>query len=134
MLGFGGGFAAAVAIPLVFDGPAASAGAVGFEVVSAVEFPGGRDVGGGWFAGQEFFQQGRHLRQPGGMMITSGNTGRPNLRLTDCAGTEVLSVKLLEARLGRAQFPGDCPSGKLVVSMADHEVADELGRQAFEQL
>ena len=54
VLGFGGDFAAAVASPLVFDGPAASAGAVGFEVVPAVEFAGGRGVGGGWFAGQEF--------------------------------------------------------------------------------
>ncbi len=32
-------------------------------------------------------------------MITSGNSGRPNLRLTVCAGTEVLAVKLLWDRI-----------------------------------
>ena len=46
--GFGRGFVAGVGSELVFEGPAADAGAVGFEVQAAVEFAGDGAVGGGW--------------------------------------------------------------------------------------
>ena len=131
---FGRGFVAGVGSQFVFDGPAADAGAVGFEVETAVEFAGTRAVGGGWFGGEEFFKHGKHLRRPGGMMIAAGNTGRPGRRLTLGAGTEALAVKFVKARPGQAQFPGGFPGGKLVVSMAGQKVTDNGGRQAFDQL
>jgi hypothetical protein len=68
------------------------------------------------------------------MMIASGNTGRPNRRLTFCAGTEAWAVKLVEVRPGQTQFTGRCTSGKPVVSMAGQKVTDNGGRQAFDQL
>jgi hypothetical protein len=44
--GFAEGFVAGVGRKLVCDGPAADAGAVGFEVEAAVEFAGEGTVGG----------------------------------------------------------------------------------------
>jgi len=47
--GFGGGFVAGVGSEIVLDGPAADAGAVGFEVEAAMEFAGAGAVGRRWF-------------------------------------------------------------------------------------
>jgi hypothetical protein len=46
--GFGRGFVAGVGREVVFEGPAADAGAVGLEVQAAVEFAGDGAVGGRW--------------------------------------------------------------------------------------
>ena len=131
---FGRGFVAGVGSQFVFEGPASDTGAVGFEVEAAVKFAGTRAVGGGRFGSGEFFKPGQNLRRPSGMMIASGNTGRPNRRLTFCAGTEAWAVKLVEVRPGQTQFTGRCTSGKPVVSMAGQKVTDNGGRQAFDQL
>jgi hypothetical protein len=112
------GFVAGVWGELVFDGPAANAGTVGFKIQTAVEFAGTSAVGRGWFGSEEFFKQGQDLRRSGGMMIATGNPGRPNRSLTFGAGAEVLAVKFVEARSGQAQFTGRFTSGKFVVSMA----------------
>ena len=128
------GFVAGVWGELVFDGPAANAGTVGFKIQTAVEFAGTSAVGRGRFGSEKFFQQGQDLRRPGGIMIAAGNTGRPNRRLTFGAGAEVLAVKFIEARSGQSQFTGGSTSGKFTASMAGQEVADNGGRQAFDQL
>jgi hypothetical protein len=47
--GLGRGFVTGVGGELVFEGPAADAGAGGLEVEAAVEFAGDGTVGGGWF-------------------------------------------------------------------------------------
>ena len=47
--GFGCGFVTGVWSELVSDGPAADAGAGGFEVEPAMEFAGAGAIGGGWF-------------------------------------------------------------------------------------
>ncbi len=47
--GFGCGFVTGVGSELVLDGPAADAGAVGFEAEAAMEFAGTGTVGGRWF-------------------------------------------------------------------------------------
>lgn len=73
--GFALGFVAGVGVELVFDGPAADAGAVGFEMETAVEFAGDGAVGGGWFGGQKFGGQSYRFQGPVGMMISAGETG-----------------------------------------------------------
>ena len=67
-------------------------------------------------------------------MIAAGNPGRPNRRLTFGTGPEVLAVKSVEAWPGQSQFAGRFTSGKFTASMAGQEVADNGGRQAFDQL
>ena len=53
---FGRGFVAGVWRELVFDGPAADTGAVGWEVEPAVEFAGGGAVGRGWLGRKKLGQ------------------------------------------------------------------------------
>jgi len=130
----GRGFVAGVRGEVVFDGPAAKAGAVGFKIQTAVEFAGTSAVGRGRLGSQKFVNQGQDLRRPSGMMIAAGKAGRPNLGLTFGASAEVLAVKFVEARPGQAQFTGRFMSGKRGVSMAGQEVTDDGGRQAFDQL
>jgi len=55
------GFVAGVGGELVLDGPAADAGAVGFEAEAAVEFAGTCTVGRRRFGGEEFFEQRQNL-------------------------------------------------------------------------
>lgn len=73
--GFAEGFVAGVGVEFVFDGPAADAGAVGFETEPAVEFAGDGAVGGGWFGGQKLGGQSDRFHRPGGMVISAGETG-----------------------------------------------------------
>ena len=131
---FGRGLVAGVRGELVFDGPAANAGAVGFKLEPAVEFAGAGAVGRGRFGSEKFFKQGQDLRRPGGMMITAGNAGRPNCGPTFGAGTEVLAVKFVEALAGQPQFTSRLGSGKFVVSMAGQNVTNEGRVQAVNQL
>jgi len=73
--GFGRGLVAGVGGELVFDGPAADAGAVGLEVEAAVEFAGGGAVGGRGLGGEEFGEQGGDGVGPGRVVITAGAAG-----------------------------------------------------------
>ena len=95
--GFSGGFVTGVGVELVGDGPAADAGAVGFEVKPAVEFTGGSTVGGGRLGGEEFGEQRRHFGGPVGVMIAAGQSGRPGFRAALGTGAEILAVELVEA-------------------------------------
>jgi len=95
--GFSGGFVTGVGVELVGDGPAADAGAVGFEVKPAVEFTGGSAVGGGGLGGEEFGEQRRHFGGPVGVMIAARQSGRPGLRAALGTGAEILAVELVEA-------------------------------------
>ena len=132
--GFGRGFVAGVGGELVFDGPAADAGAVGFEVEAAVEFAGGGAVGGGRFGGEQFGEQGGDFGGPVRVMIAAGKAGRPNLGLTLGAGAEVLAVKFVEAAGLMPSSSGGCAAESCAGAMAGQEVTDERGRQAFDQL
>lgn len=132
--GFGCGFVARVGGQLVFQGPAANAGAVGFKIQPAMQFAGGGAVGGGRLGGKEFGEQQGDFVRPVGVMIAAGKSGRPNLGLTLGAGAEVLAVEFVEARSGQAQLPGRVAGRKFFVAMAGQEMTDDGGRQAFDQL
>lgn len=69
--GFGLGFVAGVGGELVCDGPAADAGAVGFEVEAAVEFAGDGAVGARRFGAEEFGGQREGFGGPIGMVIST---------------------------------------------------------------
>lgn len=73
--GFGKGLGAGVGGQLMFDGPAADAGAVGFEVEAAMQFAGGGAVGGGRFGGEEFGDQVGDFGGPIRLMIPAGEAG-----------------------------------------------------------
>ena len=72
--GFGGGFEAGVGGELVCEGPAADAGPVGFEVEAAMDFAGDGAVGGGWFGGKEFGDQGGDFGGPIRLVIPARET------------------------------------------------------------
>ena len=84
--GFGGGFVAGVGGELMFDGPTTDAGAVGFEIEAAVEFAGSGAVGGRWFGGEKFGEQGGDFGRPFRVMIATGETRRPGFGVALSAG------------------------------------------------
>jgi len=132
--GFGRGFVAGIGSQVVFNGPAADTGAVGFELVAAVQFAGGSAVRGRRFGGEELGQQCRNLCGPLGMMIAARNTGGPHLGQTLCAGPEVLTVEFIEAGTGQAQFAGGFGGGQFLRAVPGQQVTDEGSGQAFDQL
>ena len=73
--GFGRGLVAGVGGEFVFDGPAADAGTVGFEVEAAVEFAGGGAVGGRGLGGEEFGEQGGDGVGPSRVVVAAGEAG-----------------------------------------------------------
>ena len=105
--GFGGGFGAGVGGELMFEGPAADAGAVGFEVESAVGFTGRGAVRGRRFGGKEFGDQGGDFGGPLRLVITARETGRPSVGAALRAGEQVVGAQLVEAADADAQFECD---------------------------
>ena len=95
--GFWGDFIAGVGGEPMLDGPAADAGAVGFEVEAALEFAGAGVVSGGRFGGKEFGEQFRDRLGPLGMMSATGTTWGPDFGLALGAGAQVLAVEFIEA-------------------------------------
>src|SRR5512139_597237 len=79
--GFGGGFVAGVGGVAVVQGPAANAGASGFEVETAQHFAGTGAVGGGWFGGQELAEQGGNFGGPVWVMVAAGDPRGPGVGL-----------------------------------------------------
>lgn len=132
--GFGRGFVAGVGGELVFAGPAADAGAVGFEVEAAVEFAGDGAVGAGGFGGEEFGGEGDGCLRPFGMMIAAGETRRPGIRAALRAGAEVFGVEFVEAGTGQAQFLGGGAGADLAGAITLEQMTDERRRVTFDQL
>ena len=90
--GFGRGFVASVGGEFVLDGPAADAGAVGFEVAAAVEFAGGGGGGGWGLGGEEFGEPGGDFGRPRRVVVAAGATGRPTGGLALGAGQQVVGA------------------------------------------
>jgi hypothetical protein len=132
--GFGGGFVAGVGSQMVFDGPAADAGAIGFEVEAAEEFAGDGAVGARRLGGEEFDGQGDGFGGPMGMVVTARESWRPGLRPAAGAGAEVIGVEFVEAGMGQSQFGGGGAGADLAGAETVKEVTDERGGQTFEQL
>lgn len=95
--GFGNRFVTGVWGQSVLAGPAADAGAVGFEVESAMEFAGGRTVRRRWLGGEEFGQQGGDFVGPLGMVIAAGTSGGPGLTGASGASGQIITIQFKEA-------------------------------------
>ena len=132
--GFWGGFVAGVGRELMFDGPAADAGAVGFEVEPTVKFAGGGTVGGGWFGGEQFGDQGGDLGDPVGEVIATGQAGRPGVGAALSTGEQVVGAQLVVAAQTDAQFVGDGFGREDAGAGLGEEVADQWRGDAVSEL
>jgi hypothetical protein len=132
--GFGRGFVAGVGGELVFEGPAADAGAVGFEVQPPVEFAGDTTVGARRFGGEEFGGEGGGCGRPVGMMIAAGESRRPSVGVAVGGGVEIIGVEFVEAGAGQAQLSGGGAGADLPGAIMVKEVTDERSGMPFDQL
>ena len=131
---FGGGFVAGVGGELMFDGPTTDAGAVGVEIEAAVEFTGGGAVGGRWFGGEQFGEQGGDFDRPFRVMIATGETGRPDFGVALSAGEQVVGTQLVEAAHTDAQFERDRLGPEQARTGLCEEMADQWRGYAVSQL
>jgi len=132
--GFGRGFVAGVGSEFVFNGPAADAGAVGFEVQAAVEFAGDSAVGARGFGGEEFGGEGDGFGGPLRVMVAAGAARRPGVGLAAGAGVEIIGVEFVEAGAGQAEFSGGGASADLAGAIFMEEVTDERSGVTMDQL
>jgi len=123
--GFGSRFVASVGGEFVFDGPAADAGAGGFEVEPAMGFTGGGAVGGRWFEGEPFGDQGGDFSGPVRLVIAARETGRPSFGVALRAGQQVVRAQLVEATKADAQFEGDGFGREQAGACLGEEMADQ---------
>ena len=123
--GFGSGFVAGVWRELMFDGPAADAGAVGFEVETTMGFTGRGAVGGRWLGGEQLGDQGGDFRGPVRLVIPARQTGRPGFGVALSAGEQVVRAQLVEATEADPQFERDGFRRKDAGASLGEEMADQ---------
>lgn len=132
--GFGRGLVAGIRSELVFDGPAADAGAVGFEMEAAEQFAGDGAVGARRFSREEFGGQGGNFGGPLRMMVAAGESWRPGLRVAGRTSAEILGVQFVEAITSQAQFVSGGAGADLAGAITVEEMTDEWGGQSFDEL
>jgi hypothetical protein len=118
----------------MFDGPTTDAGAVGVEIEATVEFAGGAAVGGRWFGGEQFGEQGGDFGSPLRVMIATGETGRPGFGVALSAGEQVGGAQLIEAAHTDAQFERDRLGREQAGTGLCEEMADQWRGYAMSQL
>jgi hypothetical protein len=132
--GLWGGFVEGVWSKLMFNGPAADAGAVGFEVEAAVEFAGGGAVGGGRFGGEKFGDQGGDCVRPVRVVIAARQPGRPSVGVALSAGEQVVGAELVVATHTDAQFERDRFRREQAGAGLGEEMADQWRGDAVDEL
>jgi hypothetical protein len=95
--GLGRLFVTGVGGQLVFDGPAADAGAVGLKVQTAMEFTGTGAGGGGRLGGEELGQFNDDLGRPVGLVIAAGSARGPGVGVALGAGQQIVGAQWIEA-------------------------------------
>jgi len=123
--GFGSGFVAGVGGELMGDGPAADAGAVGFEVETTMGFTGRGAGGGRWLGGEQFGDQGGDFSGPFRLVIAARQTGRPGFGVALSAGEQVVRAQLVEATEADPQFERDGFRRKDAGASLGEEMADQ---------
>jgi len=123
--GFGGGLIAGVRSELVFESPAADAGAGGGKAQAAVQFTGGSAVGGRRLGREEFGEQCADFAGPGGLMIATRKTWGPVGRVALGASAQVIGAQLVETAQADAQFGGDGLGGQFTDTGLGQEMPDE---------
>jgi len=132
--GFGCGLVAGVGGQLVFDGPAADAGAVGFKLEATMEFAGGGAVGGRGLGGEEFGEQSGDFVRPRGAVVAAGAAGRPTGGFPLGAGPQVVGAQLVETADTDAQFGGERFGREAAGTGLGEEVADQWRCDAMDEL
>jgi hypothetical protein len=132
--GFWGGFGAGVGGEMMCDGPAADAGAVGFEVEPAVGFTGRGAVRGRRLGGKEFGEQGGDLGGPIRLVIPARETGRPGVGAALRAGEQVVGAQLVEAADADAQFACDGCGRQQTAAGLGEEMTDQWRGDAVNEL
>jgi hypothetical protein len=132
--GLADGFVAGVWSAVVGEGPAADAGAIGFETEPAMEFTGRGAVGGGRFGGEQFTEQSDDLDGPIRSMIAAGASGRPRVRLTLGTGRQIVGVDLVEPGERQSRFLGGGLRGEFLLAMAGEDVTNEGSGETMDQL
>ncbi len=123
--GLGGGLGAGVGGELMGEGPAADAGAVGFEVEPTKRLTGGGAVGGRRLGGEPFGDQGGDFRGPVRLVIAARATGRPGFGAALSTGEQVVRAQLVGATDAHAQFQRDGFGGEEAGASLGQEMADE---------
>jgi len=123
--GLAWGFVTGIWGELVGDGPAADTGAVGFKVETAEQFTGDGTVGTRRFYGEQFGGQSDRFSRPVGVMIATGEAGRPRIGATLGAGGQILGAELVVAAQADAQFEGDGGWCDLAGAGLSEEMADQ---------
>jgi hypothetical protein len=123
--GLGSGFGASVGGELMGDGPAADAGAVGFEVETTMGFTGRGAVGGRWLGGEQFGDQGGDFSGPFRLVIAARQTGRPGFGVALSAGEQGVRAQLVEATEADPQFARDGFRRKDAGASLGEEMADQ---------
>jgi len=132
--GFGGGLVTGVGGELMCEGPTADAGAVGCEVEATVEFTGGGAVGGRWFGGEQFGDQGGDFDGPVRVMIAAGDGGRPKVGTTLGISPQIVGVQAVEVAQMNVEFLSAGDSRKLVGANLFEDVPRKRRRATMRQL
>jgi hypothetical protein len=132
--GFGSGFVAGVGGELMGDGPAADAGAVGFEVETTMGFTGRGAGGGRGLGGEPFGDQGGDFSGPVRLVIAARQTGRPGFGVALSAGEQVVRAQLVKATEADPQFERDGFRRKDAGASLGEEMADQWSGNAVGEL
>jgi hypothetical protein len=73
---------------------------------AALEFAGASAVGGGWFGGEESFEQVSDFERPVRVMVAAGRMGSPEVGLALGAGAQVVGAQIVEMAQMDVQFAG----------------------------
>jgi hypothetical protein len=116
------------------DGPAADAGAVGFEVQPAEEFAGAGTVRGGRLGGEQRGELGGDRGRPVGLVIAAGVARDPGLGVAVGGDAQIGAVEFVEAGFGQLQFGLNAGGAELAGAELGQHVANERRGQAMDQL
>ena len=127
--GLGRLFGAGVGGEIVFEGPAADAGAVGFAVEAAEQFAGAGAGGGGRLGGEQRGELGEDRGGPVGVVVAAGSLGCPGVGAALGAGEQVVGAPWVEAAGMNVQFEGRRLGREVSGTDFGEEVADQRGGQ-----
>ena len=128
--GLGRLFIAGVRGELVLLGPAADAGAVGFEVEAAQQFAGAGAVGGGRLGREEGGELGDDGRWPVAVVVAARTAGGPAVGLALRGSAEIGAVELVEAGFGELELGLGGGCAELVGAELGQQMADEGSGEA----
>ena len=130
----GGLLGAGIRGELAGDGPAADAGAVGFEIQAAEQFAGDGAGGRARRGTQQTGGQRDRIRRPGRMMIAAREPRLPGVGPARRTGPEIIGAKLVNAGQPQAQLGGQCGGAKLARPQPGKEMTDQRRRKTAGEL